>query len=740
MASNQKSTPGDNSIPAVPFSYAQAAKGILSSNASAQSSRVTSGAIAPVTPAKEFSGTPSLRSDMAPGTSWADDVENGSKEKEKESHSSATTVVDAQQSPAATSPVMNPAHSQPNGVASPPSPDFGSSSTSTLAREDDASSAPISSSDSAWENKSQGSHVPEGRQVSSDRAPSKGRKNNRSKKSEKNEEQEKDWSQPALPLHDAPIPVVNPWKIRADAKVTPKSAPLPARPFPATVDYKSSNAKEATASNITSVDVVKLDRHKTSSIASPATNDAARITSDSATPWKEGDDRPNQRREPRTGAKGSERAEKGMNNSATPKVLSPPMDQESWPTPDTVAERAHEKTEKSQKVSVEATAAQTPKGKNAWEKVDFTPTVVFNTPLPGNARRGGRGGGRGGRESSGRQASGISGEKSSTSQASLANGDSSRRGRPENSARGSSPSKGKRASSTEPAAKRDFSERTLKEGRPTDANTSSEPRTKKTLGAEEDLKQNSSSQDNALQRIGNSLRTKTNRRNDAPVTNGEKRKEGEVGAKENESTAASRRTSISNVPTGTASKKRGPAKVTNTTIDGDRKHSPPTDPVTGSRYPPSERRSGNFGSFPSRDRPDGGHRGGRGGSRGGRNGTHPFHPNGQPTYPNAQIPGAPGYPLPRSPTAYQQEPYFGHQPTHSRSFRGGPGRAQSIPLENYRGYPNGYGSNGLPQLNTFVGQNGMYDYSNMMTMSATPFAQTPYVDQYTLLPMVAQQM
>jgi la-related protein 1 len=741
MASNQKSSLGDSSIPAVPFSYAQAAKGISSSHASAQSSRVASGAITPVTPARENSITPFLKSEMAPGTSWADDVESGSKGKEKESHSSATTVVDAQQSPATTSPMIHPAHSQPNGVASPPSPDFGSSSTSTLAREDDTSSVPISSSDSTWENKSQGSHVPEKRQLSSDRAPSKGRKNNRSKKLEKNEEQEKDWSQPALPLHEAPIPVVNPWKIRAETKVVPKPAPISIRPYPATAESKPANNKEAVVTITTNVDAAKLDRHKAASTATLANADATRTASESAASRKEGDDRSNQRREPRTGAKGSERIEKGNSVSPAPKVTSPPMDQESWPTPDTVTERSHDKTEKPQKALVEATPAQAPKGKSAWEKVDFTPTVVFSTPLPGNARRGGRGGGRGGRESGGRQSSGTSGEKGSTSQPALTNGESARRGRPENSAQGSSPSKGKRASSSEPVSKRDLPTRTLKEVRPADANAASELRTQKASGAEEESKHNSSSQDNMLQRNGNPLRPKTNRRNEAPVTNGEKRKEGEAGGKENDSIAASRRTSISNAPTGTASKKCSRAKVTNTfTENGDRKYSPPTDPVTGSRYSPSERRSGNFGSFSSRDRPEGGHRGGRGGSRGGRNGTHAYHQNSQPAYPNAQIQGASGYSLPRSPTGYQQEPYFGHQPTHSRSFRGGPGRAQSIPVENYRGFSNGYGPNALPQLNTFVGQNGIYDYSNMMTMSATPYAQAPYVDPYALLPMVTQQM
>lgn len=736
MASNQKPSLSDSSAPAVPFSYAQAAKGIASSHASTQSSRVASGAITPITPGKENPVFPSLKSELAPGTSWADDVENSSKEREKETHSSATTVVDAQQSPASTSPVMHAAHSQPNGIVSPPSPDFGSSSTSTLAREDDASPIPITSSDSNWESKSQGSHANEVRPASADRAPSKGRKGNRGKKTDKNEELEKDWSRqaPAMPLQDAPIPVQNPWKLRP---AVPKPAPITSRSIPGFQDSKPAGSKEAPVPSTTNVDAAKVERNKNASTATAGNSAAARNAPDSR---KEGDARSNQRREPRAGGKGTEKGVESPSN----KVSSPPMDQESWPTPDTVADRAHDKTEKSQKPQVEATPAQVSKGKNAWEKVDFTPTVVFNTPLPGNARRGGRGGSRGGRESSGRQASGTLGDRPASSQPAVTNNDSTRRGRPDNSARGSSPSQGKRASSIEPPSKREVPTRTLKEARPVDANGLSESRSQRNLGVEEGLKQSPASQDNALQRNGASTRPKTTRRADAPALNGEKLKEGETSAKDNETIAANRRTSISNAPIGTTLKKRVRAKVANkSTENGDRKYSPPIEPASGARYAPSERKSGNYGSFSSRDRPEGGHRGNRGGSRGGsRNiGAHPYHQNGQPVYTNGQIQGNPVY-SPRSPTGYQQDPYFGHQPTHSRSHRGGggPNRTQSIPVDGYRAYSNAYGPNGLHPITTFVPQNGMYEYPHMMAMSATPYSQTPYTDPWAVLPMVAQQM
>lgn len=683
MASNhQKPSLGDSSTPAVPFSYAQAAKGIASSHVSAQSSRVASGAITPVTPAKENVALPTLKSELAPGASWADDVETSTKEKEKESHSSATTVVDPQQSPKSTSPMIHAARSQSNGTVSPPSPDFGSASTSTLAREDDAVSVPVSSIDAAWENKSQGSNVPEKRQMSSDRAPSKGRGKGRGKKSDKSEEPET-WSQPALPLHEAPLPTRNPWKIMP---VVPKSTTTLARSSTAPLE----SSKEAPAPATSNADALKPER-KPSNIAT-ANSDSTRITS-----RKEGETRSNQRREPRAGTK---IAEKSAVNPQATQITSPPMDQESWPTPDTVAERVQDKTEKTQNLQAEAGPAP-PKGKNAWAKVDFIPTVVFNTPLPSTARRGGRGGSRGGRESNGRQP-GAPGDKAiGTSQSTTTIGESTAHGRTENSLRSSSPSKGKQ----ETATKRDLPQRTLKEVRSVDGNVPTELRSHKT---EESLKTNGISQE---QRNGNSTRPKTTRRTDAPLTNGEKLKEGETGGNETESIVAK---SVENV---------------------DRKYSPPIDAATGAKYS-SERKSGNYGSFSSRDRPEGGHRGGRGGSRGGSrgNGAHAF---GQSGYTNGQVQGNPAY-SPRSPTGYQQDSFFGHQATHSRTFRG-TNRNHSIP-DPYRSYPNGYGANGLPQLNTFVGQTGVYDYNNMMAMSATPFPQQPYADPMTLVSSVAHQL
>lgn len=74
----------------------------------------------------------------------------------------------------------------------------------------------------------------------------------------------------------------------------------------------------------------------------------------------------------------------------------PPGDTRYWPTPDTsnveIGRRSSgaERTEKS-----DAADAKSSRNQTKWTQLNVTPTYVFDTPLPGSARRGGRGGARG---------------------------------------------------------------------------------------------------------------------------------------------------------------------------------------------------------------------------------------------------------------------------------------------------------------------------------------------------------
>ena len=75
----------------------------------------------------------------------------------------------------------------------------------------------------------------------------------------------------------------------------------------------------------------------------------------------------------------------------------PPSDATSWPTPSLAKEEDKKKAfDREERVDKEKTPNR-PHGKERWEKIDYVPNAVFNTPIP-LPRRGGRLGGRGGRE------------------------------------------------------------------------------------------------------------------------------------------------------------------------------------------------------------------------------------------------------------------------------------------------------------------------------------------------------
>ncbi|KAI9891814.1 MAG: hypothetical protein M1814_002379 [Vezdaea aestivalis] len=90
--------------------------------------------------------------------------------------------------------------------------------------------------------------------------------------------------------------------------------------------------------------------------------------------------------------------ELGSSNVAPPPV----EDATAWPTPETAQDsekrKPQEKASRVEKEKVQENPSR-PHGKEKWIAVNYTPTAVFNTPLP--PRRGGRGG-RGGRDGGGR--------------------------------------------------------------------------------------------------------------------------------------------------------------------------------------------------------------------------------------------------------------------------------------------------------------------------------------------------
>jgi la-related protein 1 len=329
------------------FSYAQAAKGIATT---ATTNKPASGS---ATPAKD--GTAA-----ASATSWAEDVETDS----QPDQSTTTREPRPQTSPSNAARV-----SRSVDTSSVSSPDLGTSSSSTVTKDDDVSSIPNTSSESTWDNKSQAS-------TSVDKTTEPVEKTSEKVKKGKNAV--------VKPLREAPPPAINPWKIRADevkGKVNDTSVTNGA---PQMSTKKSESGAKGKPVSVDS-------RNKGQDEVAHGRKDVR------------GDI------DARKGLKGRFSEKDARTGSS---ILPPPphRDQESWPTPETVIDedrkKAQEKGEKTDKDRKDGG----PTGKHEWVKVPYTPSVVFNTPLPNaaNARRGGRPGGRGGAQSGGRPTGSIS--------------------------------------------------------------------------------------------------------------------------------------------------------------------------------------------------------------------------------------------------------------------------------------------------------------------------------------------
>lgn len=388
---------------AATFSYAQAAKGI----SPAPASKPASGS---ATPAKDMASTPPPTA-LASVRSWADDAEhepttdNPTTERENESQMSS-----------------KPAKSlQSVETSSVSSPDLGALSASTVTKDDDVSSQPIASSESTWDNKSQAS-------TSVDKTAEPAEKTSEKVKKGKNTV--------VKPLQEAPLPTVNIWKLRADeqkAKVTKTSPPATnGQSQGSSTKKSSSDAKESSAAGDGKYKVREEDK-------------AVQGRKDGRT-----------EAESKKGVKGRP-LDKDTKSAST--VLPPPpnRDQESWPTPETAVDEDRKKSQgKGERIEKErkdgATAGT--HGKHEWVKVPYTPSVVFNTPLPNAAgsRRGGRPGGRGGAQNGGRPTnfgSNSAGqhEKDGSASTLALNGDQTQRERAEGETPGDASPKARRTGS-----------------------------------------------------------------------------------------------------------------------------------------------------------------------------------------------------------------------------------------------------------------------------------------------------
>ena len=259
-----------------------------------------------------------------------------------------------------------PSIARPQPVAStPPSPEYGITSTSSLPKEDDVFSTINGSSESTWDKQSQTSQ--------------NGSKGGEKTDAEKAEAPKSSWDEEAsLPasFKEAPPPPVNFWQQRIAAQ-KPKSSTPAQPPKPAIPNLSPGNSSgPAKVTEVTPEQKKQDGKKKGKTGAAPQDERSAQGIA-------------------RSGSKSADAADKPSTLPVPPPP--PPGDAMSWPAPERTLSDGKKKT--SERVEKdEKDTSQPPKPhKEKWVPMPLVHSVVFETPFP-TARRGGKAP-RGGRES-----------------------------------------------------------------------------------------------------------------------------------------------------------------------------------------------------------------------------------------------------------------------------------------------------------------------------------------------------
>ncbi|KAL8808134.1 MAG: hypothetical protein Q9200_004389 [Gallowayella weberi] len=379
------------------FSYAQAAKGRSPSGPSSVSIEKTPKGDGVVEPPKSagtenFDLTPKL--EKAPAKRAASEGSHGqsqntSRKSISELQSPVPGTSESTTTPTATSSAAQAPGNYHGAGSTPSSPEFGVTSASTLQKEEDLFSNANASSDSTWEQISQGSQ--------------NGSRSNDKMDPDKEPTMNESWEEeiPKAPapaaLKEAPPPPVNIWKQRAEAK----AAKQPTKPSVTNASGRLQTTVEATGPPKpfdTGAESRKHDSKKQVKRNQPGFDEKPATTG-----AKEGV------KTVGGNLKGESIAEAGLqrsprvgqNDTSIASSMPPPPpagDAQSWPTPDSAQDeekkKAHERAEKGEKEKATTAKAH---GKEKWMPVPYVPTVQFSTPIPA-IRRGARAP-RGGRDS-----------------------------------------------------------------------------------------------------------------------------------------------------------------------------------------------------------------------------------------------------------------------------------------------------------------------------------------------------
>ena len=438
---------GDMPQVAPTFSYAQAAKGRPPAVPSLPTSKVPSEAAdieGRTRPSSEMGQTSDIPKNTSTDQSAKEkhpSQKDGTKATDAEEQAQVDNIESSNKSGMETVETAVAGQSQPDR-SDPPTPEYGTTSTSTLIKEDDTFSTVNGSSDATSDKQSQTS--------------ANGQKSVERQDPDKEQNTAATWAEEATitppALKEAPPPPVNVWKMRSDA--LKKQVPGPIQPSkPASLTNGITNTPSASKSKDISSEPKRQESKKKPKVG-------------------QGEERVGL-----GGRKENGRSLEGADKKVIGTMASPPPpgDAVSWPTPDNiVSDTKKTSQDRQEKGDKESPLTPKPHGKEKWVAVPFVPSAVFNTPLP-QSRRGGRGGPRGGREGEYRgRNTGVNGggEKPATAGATNATSpvaSGQERGKTGSiSASNSNNSKPKRASSAGPAAQREqrkFSEPSIPERR-----------------------------------------------------------------------------------------------------------------------------------------------------------------------------------------------------------------------------------------------------------------------------------
>lgn len=727
------------------FSYAQAAK---NGRSPAATSSQTTPASQP-TPSKVTSGTAtpatSSFSELTPGGSWADDVEESAGDKAREVSKEA-------QEQDRSAPVKDgaverakseeKAQSSTSGVSSP---DLAASS-STTTKDDDSSSAPNgSSSETTWETKSSTSEpawIAERKERQSS--------SQSSDHTVKGEKKSKEPKEPPLPspvkpvaLQEAPPPPVNPWMKRAEeakAKlVVQQPAPKPVVASPrVAAPVQKENQQPRPDSRRKANSIAGLSREDDSTAngnsdsRKPGSFQNKRASDVRSNNFRQGSKRDADEGVPSSASKLPNAGRSSLPNSAAP----PPVkDEVSWPTPETVSEKERKDVSESdaqEKPGEDATPTQKSRKKPEWQTMVVTPNIIFETPIDkqrgaprqSNERsaRGpstrGRGGHRGG--ANGTNGGERNGTRGSMSQSNEEEVPAAARGRSNTFDRSAMPPPPKLDRASSASSWREQNKEAKPERSSRGQSLTEPPPQAKELKNVPLVEKLVKSLNGFTASITEDRRTQSPHKLDNAT----------AYPKEDEERIPEPIPRRQSVGTQTEEKVEQPEST------------PRSEPPV--RMVPSEnRKERNAEGFRDNTWP-GPSRGGKRGGRG-RGGSRDFvngHP-GPHVYTNGFPPefaSANPYGLPPSPSAYQGPRGNGnHQFAYPQQPRGGWSRgnprAQSIPDGYYGRFPNPYGGpqGQLPPVQTYVP--GMYN-EFQYPMTAYP----PYVEQQMVMDMVSMQL